>query len=512
MSCPKILNLGGGDSGSSGGGEQTVTIVDGQIDIDLSLGSTIHADLTSDCIINTPTNPTIGVINRLYLTQDATGLHEIGGYGSTPTLTPIGGVVFDVESPVASISGSGARRVLTFDSSQDLSGVGAGDFLFMFGASNNQNSAGLFPITAIDDVSDTIDFTHPNDPVNEADTTFSRVYVVSGRCKFDDRMFTWISPQPNKTTMLEIVYDGTNLNVSEGKTFSRGIGHPQQDGLVHEEESFNGTSVEGGVYDGASSAINSSGTVSSSRLNMQINNGEATGRYGYYSMRSGVRLDWGARFGFTYRISVYSSCSTPAKELAKREIGLSTDYSSDLTPENYLGFLLDCDKMDPTWKCLTRASTGGDTLVDTNIRASTVFNPGNSGTARFVVRADGLAASFFVNGIYVASISTNMPVGSLYEVIRIFKTNQASPDDARDTDYALEDVVVRNGTTDQWLYECTTAGTSGSSSPVWPLVDGATVADGTVVWTCRDITSDANTYLIIWGAARRRHNSQAEDY
>lgn len=34
-------------------------------------------------------------------------------------------------------------------------------------------------------------------------------------------------------------------------------------------------------------------------------------------------------------------------------------------------------------------------------------------------------------------------------------------------------------------YECTTAGTTGFREPVWPTTIGATVTDGSVVWTCR---------------------------
>lgn len=38
-------------------------------------------------------------------------------------------------------------------------------------------------------------------------------------------------------------------------------------------------------------------------------------------------------------------------------------------------------------------------------------------------------------------------------------------------------------------YEATTAGTSGLTEPAWPLVNGATIADGTVVWTARTATT-----------------------
>jgi len=36
-------------------------------------------------------------------------------------------------------------------------------------------------------------------------------------------------------------------------------------------------------------------------------------------------------------------------------------------------------------------------------------------------------------------------------------------------------------------YECTTAGTSGTTEPTWPTINENTVIDGTVVWTCRGI-------------------------
>ncbi len=50
------------------------------------------------------------------------------------------------------------------------------------------------------------------------------------------------------------------------------------------------------------------------------------------------------------------------------------------------------------------------------------------------------------------------------------------------TNYALGAFVVpavANG----WVYKCTTAGLSAAAAPVWPTTAGATVDDGTVVWT-----------------------------
>ena len=51
--------------------------------------------------------------------------------------------------------------------------------------------------------------------------------------------------------------------------------------------------------------------------------------------------------------------------------------------------------------------------------------------------------------------------------------------------YSLGD-VVRPTTRSGYVFECTTAGTSGGSEPGgWPTTPGNTQADGTVTWTCR---------------------------
>lgn len=50
--------------------------------------------------------------------------------------------------------------------------------------------------------------------------------------------------------------------------------------------------------------------------------------------------------------------------------------------------------------------------------------------------------------------------------------------------------TVRNG----WVYKATTGGTSGGTEPVWPDELGATVSDGSVVWTCESL--EENWYAI----------------
>ena len=43
-----------------------------------------------------------------------------------------------------------------------------------------------------------------------------------------------------------------------------------------------------------------------------------------------------------------------------------------------------------------------------------------------------------------------------------------------------------------YVYECTTAGTTGGSEPTWNTTVGGTTSDGTAVWTTREATSIAN--------------------
>jgi hypothetical protein len=52
--------------------------------------------------------------------------------------------------------------------------------------------------------------------------------------------------------------------------------------------------------------------------------------------------------------------------------------------------------------------------------------------------------------------------------------------------YALGDIVVpTKGLENGFRYECTQAGTSGSSEPSWATTEGATTSDGGVKWLCR---------------------------
>lgn len=52
-------------------------------------------------------------------------------------------------------------------------------------------------------------------------------------------------------------------------------------------------------------------------------------------------------------------------------------------------------------------------------------------------------------------------------------------------------------------YEATTGGQTGRKEPIWPLVIGQTVTDGSVVWTCRAVSTaslSATVSNVAWSA------------
>jgi hypothetical protein len=68
--------------------------------------------------------------------------------------------------------------------------------------------------------------------------------------------------------------------------------------------------------------------------------------------------------------------------------------------------------------------------------------------------------------------------------------NNTGPNWAASTAYSLGNVVTPT-TANNCVYECTTAGTSGTIQPTWPTTEGATVVDNTVTWTCHTQAANA---------------------
>jgi len=121
---------------------------------------------------------------------------------------------------------------------------------------------------------------------------------------------------------------------------------------------------------------------------------------------------------------------------------------------------------------------GGDADVDNFLKA-TRSNIQDLEAAVIELKAKALRNEFentFLNGD--SGVDANQPDG-------LFKTMKGTAWEAT-TAYSLGDVVVpTTGKENGFRYECTTAGTSGSSEPTWKTTEGETNSDGTAVWTCR---------------------------
>ena len=97
--------------------------------------------------------------------------------------------------------------------------------------------------------------------------------------------------------------------------------------------------------------------------------------------------------------------------------------------------------------------------------------------------ADGIAAWCGIDSPTPAESSALVLAANAAEsVIRHYRKLDVAPAWRGLNEYAAGDVcqpIQENG----HLYKCSTAGISGISEPEWPLTSGATITDGTVVWT-----------------------------
>ena len=82
---------------------------------------------------------------------------------------------------------------------------------------------------------------------------------------------------------------------------------------------------------------------------------------------------------------------------------------------------------------------------------------------------------------------------------------------AASTAYSLG-AKVRPTTANGNVYECTTAGTSGTTEPTWPTAEGGTVTDNTVVWTCRTGTPTATQTGLIAPTAKQLYKAMNAGY
>ena len=92
------------------------------------------------------------------------------------------------------------------------------------------------------------------------------------------------------------------------------------------------------------------------------------------------------------------------------------------------------------------------------------------------------AVSVLADRYYQLGATTANPSG-VRNVTSITVATGTIANAAITTAYALG-AMVKPVTTPLYIYQCTTAGTSGGAAPVWPTTIGTTVVDGTVTWAC----------------------------
>lgn len=103
---------------------------------------------------------------------------------------------------------------------------------------------------------------------------------------------------------------------------------------------------------------------------------------------------------------------------------------------------------------------------------------------RFAIRSDGAKWKDGTRNDALATAWAAVSGGALtlYQHVQGLTINTW----AASTAYALGQYVQPTAPNGRF-YECTTAGTSGTGEPAWPTSTGATITDGTVVWTDRGL-------------------------
>jgi hypothetical protein len=183
-----------------------------------------------------------------------------------------------------------------------------------------------------------------------------------------------------------------------------------------------------------------------------------------YRLNAGMVVDHGPESDFTYQITVEGMLGrhvsragrekkAPANRITPLDIpSLATRWADGWSPPIGYGYLDDEAAAKP------QGAVPGTYIATANLQA--VFGGG----------ALNVVADFYVFFAHAVQYTNN-----LY---------YTPPGWTASTPYLVGDVIRPAITSNGFLYQCTVAGTSGSSAPTWPTTIGNTVGDGSVTWKC----------------------------
>jgi hypothetical protein len=115
------------------------------------------------------------------------------------------------------------------------------------------------------------------------------------------------------------------------------------------------------------------------------------------------------------------------------------------------------------------------------------------------VSAGSGAASTGCPGLPTAGLILFTPVGGCTWESQPFSLGTPSTTWAPSTAYVVGQ-LVQPTTPNSHTYQCSTAGTSGTTQPTWPTGAGATVTDGTVAWTEHTVTAPNGPWVLSIGS------------
>ena len=378
---------------------QILSIVGGEVDLDALNGLFGKLVLTSDTRINTPSNMTAGDKAYFSIIED----------GSGPYGLEWGSLGLDVTAVSGVINNLGATAVIILPLATDLSNVSVGDFLEISGSTNNINNQNGYRITAVDTGTGAITYEARNGSNTELGTYDLK--VSDGKTIWTEGI-KWHSSIYR--TVFEIVFDGELYLISRVNVLPD---RNQRSSIKNESEwhdDFFGTSVEGSMFDwtatnGNNGAIAAIGTIADEnhpgtwRFRLTV---DAGSRHTLRTEDNAFALD-GMKYEF--EAMLHQRTLVSALNDCYYQVGLGNDANAG---QHTFGAYFFYDLSSPNWQCRT-ANGGTRTIYDTGVPVIE-----DQWTRLGIESQDGASEAVFkINGVVVATLTTNLPGTELLGVM-----------------------------------------------------------------------------------------------